>query len=237
MFIPVERQIIETQVNQGADLDIGNAGGTPQLHALVIEFNRPRDRAELAAKPPEGVGEMTDNKRVPPLLRLGHAFVRHGKCLGVLSSTPAGLAQEGQRAQLGEPIVDGPGEGHALLTEVRRDLKLPLLVSHHAAKHQRMRQGVLVPLPPADPQGLGEFPVRFREVPPHMIHGSEADKAAGQSFLIPGLPGQPKRLLGMLFDEGGARFREGQPMHIRQMPQTFPFFCELPEARASWPMC
>jgi hypothetical protein len=45
--------------------------------------------------------------------------------------------------------------------------------------------------------------------------------------LIPSLVGQLQRLLGMLFDERGVRFREGQPVHIRQMTETFPLFLRV----------
>jgi hypothetical protein len=180
--ILAQREIIETQINHSADLHIGNARGPPQLYTLVIELNRPGDGAKFTAKPAEGVREPTNNERILPLLRLGPAFVQHGECLSIVPGTPAGLTQKSQRTQLCEAIIDGTGDDDTLLPELRRGLKLPLLVSHHAAKHQRMRQGVLIPVPPADLQGLGEFFIRFREIPTHVIHGAQADEAAGQDF-------------------------------------------------------
>ena len=59
-----QRQVVQTEVNEGADLHIGNASGAPEVGALVIQLGGTGDRAQLPVKPPQVIVQTPKKKFV-----------------------------------------------------------------------------------------------------------------------------------------------------------------------------
>ena len=59
-----ERKIVETEVDEGADLHIGNAMGAPEVGTFLIILGGTGDIAQLAVKPPQGVLQATEKEHV-----------------------------------------------------------------------------------------------------------------------------------------------------------------------------
>src|SRR5215475_12036773 len=83
-----QRQVVQTEVDDGADLHIGNTMSAPKVCALVIPLDGTGDSAQLTVKPPQVVLHAAQKEHVVPLVRLGQDLMRDAECLRIVSPTP-----------------------------------------------------------------------------------------------------------------------------------------------------
>ena len=126
-----QRQVVQTEVDQGADLHNGNAMGAPEICTLVIQLGGTGGSAQLTVKPPQVVLHAAQKEHVLPLLRLGQDLVRDAERLLIVPPTPLGQTEKRQTVQLIKAIMDVTGNAQTLLGEVDGWLKLPLPVGFY----------------------------------------------------------------------------------------------------------
>src|SRR6266702_1938815 len=145
-----KRQVVKPEVNDGADLHIGNAMGAPEVGTLVIQLGSTGHRAQLTGEPPQVILHTAQKEHIVPLVCLGHDVVRDAERLGIVSLTPAGETQKGETVQLMKAFMDVTGKRRTLLGTVAGSWKMPLPVGEGAEEPQGAGERVVVALPTAD---------------------------------------------------------------------------------------
>src|SRR5262245_6891914 len=117
-------QIVEPQVDQGADLDIGNSNTLAKVSAVTVVLSGALESAQFLVQPAQSVGEPSHDERVIAVPRLGDAVVDRRGGLGVVSQPDVGLATNSLDRQFGGPVVYVCGCSFPLLTDNDRPLEL-----------------------------------------------------------------------------------------------------------------
>src|SRR2546427_5278564 len=197
-----ERQGIEPEVNERADLHAAYTIGASEFHTLLIIRDSMGDIAALPVKPPTGIDETTDDALALALYRLCHPFLEHGAYLGVVPGAPAGEAEVGKVAQLTSAIVDGSRYRHPLLRQLHDAGKMPLPVRTGYQTSARLGEILLEALLAADPHCLLEVLLCVQEVATIVLHEPKTSEAPHTDIGLPGLVEEVHRLLGILFHKG-----------------------------------
>jgi len=127
-FVLTEQEMVESKVNQAANLYVGDAIGSTQLCTLLIVFNGVGDIAELAVQPPEGVHHTAGPKPIIPLSRDPYSVMQYPKSLTVIAYPPMCERKVAEGQKLMKSIMDVSGDGQALSAEAYGTLKMSLPV-------------------------------------------------------------------------------------------------------------
>src|SRR5262245_11971954 len=160
-----ERQVVPTEIDEGADLHIGNAMGAPEVGTLVIELGSTGHRAQLTGEPPQVILHTAQKEHIVPLVCLGHDVVRDAERLGIVALTPAGETQKGETVQSMKAHMYVTGKRPDLLGTVDGSRKMPLPVGKRTEEPQGTGERVVVALSTADLERRGKVPLRCLHVP------------------------------------------------------------------------
>src|SRR4029450_12001756 len=127
-------QVVQTEVDEGTDLHIGNAMGAPEVGTLVIQLGSTGHRPQLTAEPPQVILHAAQQEHIVLLLCLGHDVVRDAECLAIVPLTPAGETLERETVQLKKALLEVTGKHRTLLSTVDGGRKMPLPVGQRAEK-------------------------------------------------------------------------------------------------------
>src|SRR5262249_46431067 len=202
--------------------------GASQFHTFVIIRNGAGQITTLPVKPSQRVRQTTNDPYTFPLLRLSHPLVEDAECLGIAPKTPACRAQDRETGKFKAPILESTGKGDTLLKQVERVLKMPLPVGLHPQGTEEGSDGIGVSLPLANLERHAMVPIRFVQVPPHLMHASQGIETHRKDFLIPRLLGELYRLLRTSFLQETVLVSRFQVVHIRQMKETFTLLTLMP---------
>src|SRR5437773_134161 len=152
-----EMEIVEPEVDQGADLDIAVLDLFADVGALPVVLHRAAEVAQLLVQPPDGVLEPPDEELVVPILRLGETLVDHGQALGMIALGDMRLAPEGQRKQLVKAVPGFSGLLRHLPEDGQGPRKVPAPL-HVGGEEDPARHGEGLEAPGlADAQRLREL--------------------------------------------------------------------------------
>src|SRR5207244_11920622 len=79
-----QMEIVEPEVDQGADLDIAVLDLLADVGALPVVVHRAAEVAQLLVQPPDGVLEPPDEELVVAVSRLREAVADDGQAIGML---------------------------------------------------------------------------------------------------------------------------------------------------------
>src|SRR5262249_57822531 len=108
-----ELEIVEADVDRGADLDVGVVDPAAEVEALTIELVGSSEVAQLLVEPAQAVREPPLEEGVVALTGLAEGVVDHGQTFRILAERDVGEARERSREHLEEPVahLDGRGRG------------------------------------------------------------------------------------------------------------------------------
>src|SRR5215471_11315876 len=136
MCILTQRQVVPPEVDEGADLHIGNAMGAPEVGTLVIQLGSTGHRPQLTQEPPQVILHTAQQEDIVLLLCLGHDLVRDAERLGIVALTPAGETLKGETVQFMKALLEVTGNRRPLLGTVDGGQKMPLPVGKRAEESQ-----------------------------------------------------------------------------------------------------
>jgi hypothetical protein len=125
-LVLTEQEMVESKVNQGANLYVGDAMGLAQLCTLLIVFHGLGDIAELTVQPPEGVHHTAGSQPTIPLSRDPYSVMQYPKSLAVITYSPMCERKVAEGQKLMKSIMDVSGDGQTISAEAHSTLKMSL---------------------------------------------------------------------------------------------------------------
>src|SRR5262249_13900812 len=122
-------QVVPTEVDEGADLHIGNAMGASEIGTLMVQLGSTGDRTQLTGEPPQVILHAAQKGPIVPLVCLGRDLGHDAERLGIVALTPTGETQKGETVQLMKTLMEVTGKRRPLLGTVDGSRKIPLPVS------------------------------------------------------------------------------------------------------------